>query len=95
MAYCFLEHCVCLFVKAVFERVMMPDPEKHLVNSAAIVDPAAESHPVRYLCDSFVRLKTKSRANTVNCAILTTIPDNLLFQSFSTFSLKQNPLQQF
>ena len=53
-------------VKAVFERVMMPHPEQHLVNDAAIVDSATESHPVRYLCDSFVRLKTKSRADTVN-----------------------------
>ena len=69
---CFLEHPVCLSVKAVFERVMMPEPEQHLVNSADIVDPAAESHPVRYLCDSFVRLKTKSSANTVNsiCSII-------------------------
>jgi len=52
-------------LKAVFERVMMPDPDQHLVDNAGIVDPAAESHPIRYLCDSFVRLKTKSRADTV------------------------------
>jgi len=55
-----------LYVKAVFERVMMPSPEQHLVDKAGIVDSAAESHPVRYLCDSFVRLKTKSGADTVN-----------------------------
>jgi len=56
--------CVCVF-EAVFERVMMPEPRQHLVGDAGIVDPAAEAHPVRYLCDSFMRLKTKMRANKV------------------------------
>jgi len=60
---------ICLLMKAVFERVMMPDPEHHLVDNAGIVDPAAEAHPVRYLCDSFVRLKTKSRADAVSTVI--------------------------
>jgi len=62
MGYCSL---YIAFVKAVFERVMMPDPHQHLVVKAGVVEPAAEAHPVRYLCDSFVRLKRKSRADQV------------------------------
>jgi len=54
-----------MYVKAVFERVMMPHPHQHLVVKAGVVEPAAEAHPIRYLCDSFVRLKRKSRADQV------------------------------
>ena len=54
-----------MFAKAVFERVMMLDAHHHLVIKAGVVEPAAEAHPVRYLCDSFVRLKRKSRADQV------------------------------
>ena len=56
---------VVLLVKAVFERVMMPDPAHHLVTKAAVVEPAAETHPIRYLCDCFVRLKRILRADQV------------------------------
>jgi len=56
---------LCVLVKAVFERVMMPDPQQHLVDDAGIVEPAAEAHPIRYLCDSFVRLKRTLRAHKV------------------------------
>jgi len=55
----------CVLVKAVFERVMLSDPHQHLVGDAGIVDPAAEAHPVRYLCDSFIRLTRKSRNDKV------------------------------
>jgi len=48
---------VFVLMQAVFERVMMPDPQKHLVVKTAVVEPAAEAHPVTYLCESFVRLK--------------------------------------
>jgi len=54
-----------VLTKAVFERVMMPDPHQHLVKDAGVVEPAAEAHPVRYLCDSFVRLKTNARTDKV------------------------------
>jgi len=65
-------------LEAVFERVMMPDPQQHLAAAAGVVEPAAETHPIRYLCDSFIRLKMKSRANKVqfydtNTAILTVV----------------------
>jgi len=56
--------CVCV-VKAVFERVMMADCHEHLVNDAGITDAAAESHPIRYLCDCYVRLKTALRTDKV------------------------------
>ena len=54
-----------MLTKAVFERVMVPDPHQHLVKDAGVVEPAAEAHPVRYLCDSFVRLKTNARTDKV------------------------------
>ena len=46
---------------------MMTDSQQHLVGEAGIVDAAAEAHSVRYLCDCFVRLKRKMRADKVNC----------------------------